>query len=131
MALAEAGSDEFGGEKIAMEIESRLRAVLKDGRLPIARDCRGASPLPREYRLVAPDVESAVYGTSDDIAGGFAKWRESLGEVRDARFFSLPGDLVRYDIRSRTNGRLEYRVGWWKQSWTNGSILALSRSRRR
>ncbi len=59
------------------------------------------------------------------MAGGWKKWRATLGEIRGARFFSLPGDQVRYVIRSRNKGRLEYRVGWWKQTWADGTISRL------
>jgi tetratricopeptide (TPR) repeat protein len=95
LSFVEPGQDEFPGEKVAMEIEARLRDAMRTG--------------------VAPSKDPR-------IAGAWNKWRESLGEVRDARFFSLPDDKVRYVVRSRKDGRLEYRVGFWKQSWNNGTL---------
>jgi tetratricopeptide (TPR) repeat protein len=125
LAFAEPGLDEFPGEKTAMEIESRLLAALRTGQPPCTADCRGASPAPREYRNLAPGVATGVFGGSEDVAAGWKKWRESLGEIRSARFYSLPGDLVRYDVRSRNGGRLEHRVGWWKQLWSEGALSRL------
>jgi Flp pilus assembly protein TadD len=121
MALVEPGTDEFPGEKTAMEMEARLRAALKNGEAPCAADCRGVSPLPKEYRDVAPGVAEAVYGAPGDVAGGWKKWRESLGEIRSARFYSLPGGVVRYDIR----GRLEQRIGTWNCAWEDGRLTRL------
>ena len=105
-----------------MEIETRLRTAVMDGRLPLAAGCSGISPAPREYREIAPGVAAAVFGASDDLASGWKKWRESLGTIYAARFFSLPGEVIRYQIRGENAGRLEYRVGTWRQSWNNGSL---------
>ena len=41
------------------------------------------------------------------------------------RFYSLPGDLVRYDVRSQGAGRLEHRVGIWKLAWNQGAATHL------
>ena len=117
LAMVEPGLDEFPAEKAALQVEARLQTAFQDGKLPCAPGCRGVSPKPREYRNVAPGVAAAVFGDSGDAASGWNEWRESLGEVRKARFFSLPGDLIRYDVRGSNRGRLEHRVGWWKQSW--------------
>ena len=38
---------------------------------------------------------------------------------------ALPGNVVRYDIRSRGAGRLEQRVGVWKLNWESGAITHL------
>jgi len=124
MALAEPGSDEFPGEKTAIEIEARLAGALRSGDLPVAAGCRGASPEPREYRQVAPDAATAVFGGGDPGAG-WKKWRASLGQVRRAVFYALPDNLVRYDLRSRNAGRLEHRVGVWRVAWENGVITRL------
>ena len=122
LGFAEPGLDEFPGEKIAMEIEARLRTAIRGGQLPLVEDCRGVPPAPREYRDIAPGVAAAVFGGQGDLASGWKQWRDSLGTVRQARFFSLPGDIIRYDIRSQNRGRLEHRVGSWKQSWNNGLL---------
>ena len=125
MAFAEPGLDEFPAEKAAIEREARLESALRTGDLPLAGGCGGASPAPVEYRHIAPDVSAAVYDGRGDVASGWKAWRASLGTVRRARFYSLPGDLVRYDIRSETAGRLEHRVGMWKQAWSEGAITRL------
>ena len=124
LAMVEPGLDEFPAEKAALQVEARLQTAFQDGKLPCAPGCRGVSPKPREYRNVAPGVAAAVFGDSGDAASGWNEWRESLGEVRKARFFSLPGDLIRYDVRGSNRGRLEHRVGWWKQSWRDGSLTS-------
>ena len=122
LAFVEPGLDDFPGEKIAVEIEKRLGTALTDGRLPLAVGCSGISPAPSRYREIGSGAAAAVFGTSEDVASGWKKWRESLGTIRSARFFSLPGEVIRYQIRSERRGRLEYRVGAWKQSWRNGSL---------
>jgi tetratricopeptide (TPR) repeat protein len=123
--FAEGGSDEFPGEKAAMEIESSLRASVKETRIPIAANCGGFSPAPSTYRAIAPGVSEAVFGNSVNVAEGWKQWLASLGEVRSARFYSLPGNLVRYDIRSAGAERLEQRVGVWKLNWADGAITHL------
>jgi tetratricopeptide (TPR) repeat protein len=125
LAFAKPGLDEFPGEKIAMEIEAGLRSALMSPRSPLAAGCAGISPAPREYRDIAPGVAAAVFGNSGDAASGWNQWRESLGSIEGARFYSLPGNVVRYEIRSKHSGRLEYRVGIWKLSWNNGAVTHL------
>jgi hypothetical protein len=124
LAFVEPGLDEFPGEKTAIEIETRLREALLSGHLPVANGCSGMSPAVREYRNIGKGVESAVF-EKGDVAAGCGKWRESLGSISTARFYSLPGDLVRYEVRSRNAARLEYRVGLWRLSWSNGAITRL------
>src|SRR5207248_10909942 len=53
-----------------------------------------------------------------DFETGLQKWIDSLGEIRAARFFVLPGDRIRYEIASPG----AYRVGVWNQRWENGSL---------
>ncbi len=125
LAFVEAGLDEFPGEKTAMEIESRLSAAAKAGEWPVAADCRGKSPFASEYRSIGPGVSSAVYKDGGAVAEGCRQWRTSLGTIQSARFFALPGDRVRYTVRSTNRGQLEYRVGIWKLSWTNGAVTHL------
>ncbi len=124
LAFVEPGLDEFPGEKIAIEIETRLRQTLLSGHLPVSAGCSGMSPAVHEYRNIGPGVGSARF-EQGEVASGCRKWRESLGSISAARFYSLPGDLVRYEVRSRNAGRLEYRVGFWKLSWLNGAITRL------
>jgi Flp pilus assembly protein TadD len=125
LALAEPGRDEFPGEKTAMEVEKRLRAALTSGELPAAKDLAGVSPAAASYRDVAPGVKRAEYARSGDPGGGWQQWRESLGKIRYSRFYALPGDVLRYDIRSENNGRLEQRVGTWRYAWANGALTRL------
>ncbi len=120
MQLAEPGHDEFRNEKAAMEIEARLASALAAGDPPLAAGCRGSSPAPSRYRPIAPDVAAAVFDAGGDPVAGWKQWRASLGVVRRAAFYSLPGDMVRYDIRSRSAARLEHRVGIWKVVWNQG-----------
>ena len=124
MAFAEPGRDEFPGEKIAMEIEDRLLTALQSGEFPAARDCSGASPLAASWREVAGDVSVAEFGADGgDPIAGWRRWRASLGSVWRARFYSLPGDLIRYEVAAENGGRLEYRVGTWRQSWKDGAVV--------
>ena len=89
LAFVEPGQDEFPGEKIAIEIETRLRETLLSGHLPVAPGCSGTSPAVREYQNIGPGVESARF-ESGGVAAGCDKWRESLGSITAARFYSLP-----------------------------------------
>ncbi len=125
MAFAEPGTDEFPEEKTAKQIEASLASALETGDLPLAPACGGSSPAPAEYKSIGPDVESAVYSSAGDIASGWTKWRASLGTIRRARFYRLPDERVRYDIRSQNAGRIEHRIGIWKQTWSDGLITRL------
>ena len=122
LKFVEPGLDEFPGEKTAMEMEVRLAEAVRKGPLPLATDCGGSSP--HGYRVIAEGVSESVFGDGD-VPAGWEKWRRALGTIDSARFFSLPGDLAMYKIRSHTNGRLEYRVGRWKLTWANGLITRL------
>jgi FimV-like protein len=125
LAFVEPGSDEFTGEKGAIETESRLAKALLSGQSPIAPTCGGRSPAVREYRDIAPGVASAVFEDTEDVAGGWEKWRKSLGEIRSARFYVLPGDIIRYDIRSARDGRIEQRVGLWKYASSHDALTRI------
>jgi len=117
------GNDEFAGEKAAMEIVADLRRLPQAKSLPLAADFRGASPLPARYRAIAPDAYEAEFDrASGNIEDGLRQWLASLGQIRDARFFVLPGDTVRYEIASALSAGLEYRVGFWKQKWKEGRL---------
>lgn len=104
-----------------MEVEARLSGLLKARSLPLAPDFRGVSPLPKQYAAVAEGVKRAEYDpAAADFSGGLARWIDSLGKVRAARFFALPGGRVRYEIA----GALEYRVGLWKTDWREGKLAS-------
>jgi tetratricopeptide (TPR) repeat protein len=117
------GGDEFPEEKTAREIASVLRRLMETRTLPVGPEFRGVSPQPVRYREVA----SGVYEAEFDAAGGgfedgLRNWLSSLGTVRDARYFVLPDDIVRYEIASTQTSGLEYRVGFWKQTWKDGKL---------
>ena len=117
------GNDDFAAEKAAMEIEALLRRLPETGTLLLAPEFRGASPLPLRYRAAAADCFVAEFDTTEGgFAAGLTQWVESLGTVRRARFFVLPGETVRYEIESSTPAGMAYRVGVWKQTWKDGKL---------
>jgi hypothetical protein len=78
---------------------------------------------PLRYTDVADRVSKAEYDDSaTGVAEGFAKWLDSIGPVKAARFFVLPGEIVRYEIASAH----QYRVGLWKQKWAGGLLTEFS-----
>jgi tetratricopeptide (TPR) repeat protein len=90
----EPGHDRFPLEAEAAQISAHLKALLKNRTLPLASDFQGVS------------------------AAELRTWIDSLGKVRAARFYVLPGDRVRYEIASDAG----YRVGLWKQRWVGGRL---------
>jgi len=118
LARIEPGSDEFPFEKQAQEIEGRLAAMLHGEALPLATGFRGTPPMPRRYIRIAEGVSEAEFATKEASDPAVAEWVRSLGRVRRARFFVLPGDLIHYEIA--TGGA--YRVGAWKQAWKDGKL---------
>ncbi len=122
------GSDEFPEEKAAMEIAEHLRRLLESRSLPLAPDFRGASPLPVRHLPAGENVFLADFGPAPTPLDGAAfqlelrKWLDSLGAVRDSRFFVLPNNVIRYEITSRQRAGIEHRVGFWKQTWKDGRL---------
>ena len=115
------GRDEYPLERQALETVSHLRRLVSGGGapLPLAPSFEGISIYPATYTQVADDVRKAEFDLSDrDFATGLAKWRAALGAVRDARFFVLPDDIVRYEIATAA----AYRVGLWRQRWQDGRV---------
>ena len=92
------GGDEFPAEKAAMEREALLRDLLMERRLPV-------TPERVVYRSAAPDVSLAAFGSQGQ------PWAASLGDVQEARFYVLPDERVRYEIKSLLHGAPQYRVG--------------------
>ncbi len=121
----EPGNDEFRGETEAMEIARTMEAALRSGVLPGGSAAAGQSPLPASYGSVAPDVREAVYGGEGNLAEAWRKWTSSFGEIRRARVYPLPGDIVRYEIVSETGGTLLQRTGEWKLKWAGGAVADL------
>ncbi len=119
----EPGRDEFAVEKAAAEIESHLHNLIEKRRLPLAEDFRGISPMPAGYRWIADGIALARFDAADEqFDRGLENWIDSLGVVRSARFFALPGNRVRYEIASSGPEGLRYRVGVWRQTWTAGKL---------
>jgi tetratricopeptide (TPR) repeat protein len=118
LAHIDPGSDEFPREKQAQEIEKRLAAMLQGEPLPLAANFRGTPPLPRNYKHIADGVAEAEFTDAETSDPAVAQWMQSLGRIRRAQFFALPGGLVRYEIAS--DGA--YRVGLWKQDWKDGKL---------
>jgi tetratricopeptide (TPR) repeat protein len=119
----EPGHDGFPLEAEAARIQAHLNSLLTTRSLPLASNCQGSSPFPAQNKAIGPAVTIAVFDPSDtDIATGLKRWLDSLGEVRAARFFVLPGDLIRYEIASTG----AYRVGVWKQKWSGGQVTHFS-----
>ncbi len=103
----EPGHDEFTGEKAAFELRAALHAALQSKQL--ANAAIGAT----SYKQLAPDLLEAVFqGSPQD----WHSWVESLGNVRRAEFFPLPGNTVRFEVASEKNGALFYRVGLWRHA---------------
>src|SRR5579871_6154381 len=119
LAYAEPGSDEFPFEKEALQIEERLRTLLRGQALPRSENFRGTSLMPVRYRPVGDGVSEAEFGGNQEFQVGLDRWIASLGPVRRASFFVLPGNVVRYEIATG----LAYRVGYWKQIWKNDQLL--------
>ncbi len=119
----EPGHDEFAGEKHAAEVTARLERMIQSRELPLAADFHGLSPLPARYQPVTGGVAEAEFDSSDHrFAAGLRDWVESLGRVRRAAFFALPRDLVRYEVAGEGPHGVEYRVGFWKQTWNEGRL---------
>ncbi len=122
-AYMEPGHDEFTIEKQAAEVSRHLDRLLKIRALPLAADFQGASPMPARHTPVAEGVFQAEFNPADhDFERGLVRWLDSLGQVRSARFFVLPRDLVRYEIASAAENALHYRVGLWNQQWKDGRL---------
>lgn len=121
------GSDEFPEEKLAAQIMESLEKAFRSMELPIGAPFQGASPCPKNYKALAPDLEEAIFERSDvAVEEGWKRWVRSLGSVRRAQFYVLPGGTVRYEVASERDGKLLYRVGEWKQSWEGGKLAAFS-----
>jgi Flp pilus assembly protein TadD len=117
------GSDEFAVEKEAAEITGFLGRLIDTRSLPLAEGFRGRSPQPTTYRKISEDVSEAEFAAEQgEFQENLRRWVASLGEVQSARYFVLGSNRVRYEIASRSRGTLEYRVGLWRQVWTEGKL---------
>jgi Flp pilus assembly protein TadD len=117
------GSDEFPGEKTAFEIRAALAAAFASKELPVSGALQGISPLPVSYRALGPDLSEAVFAsTATDVGRTWRRWIESLGEIRRSQFYVLPENVIRYEVASKREGKLEYRVGAWRLRWESGKV---------
>src|SRR5450432_3182769 len=113
-AYIEPGHDEFAAEKRAADITAHLERLPQTRSLPLGGNFQGFSPLPARYRPLAADIAQAEFDpTNTHFAEGLEKWLDSLGDIRNARYFVLPGDRVRYEVASSGPAGLQYRVGVW------------------
>jgi Flp pilus assembly protein TadD len=99
------GNDEFAGEQAAFALKTQLHAALR------TKDFANAAIGPSSYRQLANDVAEGLF---DGPPVSWATWVESLGHVRRAEFFPLPGNTVRFELASENAGKLLYRVGLWR-----------------
>ena len=120
--LVDPSRDRYEGERRGAAIERILESKLLANDLPGGSTVRGESPMPARYvggdRVLRAEYDSGREG----FASGLQRWIDSLGEVRRSRFDALPGDLVRYEIASKTASGLEHRVGHWRMRWDRGSL---------
>ena len=137
-AYIESGHDEFPEEKRAEEITALLLRAVEARSFPLAADFQGSPPLPVRYKTVESDsrnepvVRTAVFGAVDrPFAQSARYWIESLGQIRSLRFYVTqielgPGDRanvrVRFEIASRQQEELHYRVGQWRQVWVGDRL---------
>ncbi len=108
----EPGQDEFASEAAALALKTRLRAAM------VSKSLDRAAIGPTSYRQIAVDVAEGVF---EGAPVNWEGWVASLGHVRRADFFPLPGNTVRFEVASEKDGRLFYRVGLWR--YEGGRLL--------
>ena len=119
----EPGHEEFPFEKQALDIASQLRQFRHTRALPVVRGLQGISPVAVRFTPIAEAVIGAVYDDAlSDVGKGLVNWLDSLGSIRELRFYVLPDDVIRFEVASDN----QYRVGLWKQTWQNGVITRFS-----
>ncbi len=101
----EPGQDEFAGETEAAALKATLHAALKSKQLA------HAAIGPTSYKQLAPDLAVGVF---EGAPLDWRAWVESLGHIRRAAFFPLPGGLIRFEVASENEGKMLYRVGLWR-----------------
>jgi len=137
-AYIEPGHDEFPEEKRAEEITALLFRAVEARSFPLAADFQGSAPLPVRYQTVESDsrnepvVRTAVFGSvNQPFAQSVRHWIDSLGQIRSLRFYITqielgPGDQarlrIRFEIASRQQEGLHYRVGQWRQVWVGDRL---------
>ncbi len=118
------GNDEFPEEAQAMAAQGALEKAIRTGTLPSAPGFTGKSLVASSWQQLGSFVSEAKFENAASRSDAdFSQWLASLGEIGRTRFFVLPGDLVRFEISSRKEGKLIYASGLWKVSW-RGTELA-------
>ncbi len=103
----EPGHDEFVNEEAAFKLKQKLHTALA------AKQLDSAAIGPASYRQVAPDLAEGVF---EGKLADWSDWVDSLGHIRRAAFFPLPENLVRFEVASEKDGKLLYRVGFWRSA---------------
>ena len=126
MQQVEPGRDEFPGEKDAAEISNLLSRLVESRTLPLTEDFEGHSPVPKQYRNISEGIHQGEFDPAPEPGSSYQsalrEWLDLFGPIRDARFFVLPNNLVRYEVSSQDASGLHYRVGHWRQVWGNGRL---------
>ncbi len=120
----EPGSDEFAGEKAAVDLVNILRLSITSGHLPLSSGFQGQSICPSRYRNIADDVMEGVFESSGST-DGWSDWVASLGEITRSAFYALPDDIVQFEATSRKDGLIQHTAGRWSCRILNGEIAAI------
>ncbi|MDE0103642.1 MAG: FG-GAP-like repeat-containing protein [Bryobacterales bacterium] len=120
--LADAAADTFELERLGMEVERALADMLDDARLPLDAGFEGPSPMPSRYS-VRDGLLFGEYASGEGFRAGLERWVSSLGTVRRAMFHALPDDVVRFEVSSEVESRMEHRVGIWRMVWRDGRLV--------
>ena len=119
------GSDEFDGEKAALERQTALTKAIQAKQLPVVPLAQGISPVPIRYEEIAPDLKRAVFAAAEStIEAEWGKWIDTLGVIRRVQFYILPGNAVRFEVASAADGSECYRVGTWRITWDGNNVAA-------
>jgi tetratricopeptide (TPR) repeat protein len=71
-----------------------------------------------EFRQEAAAIQierrlTRVFGGNEPFPPGLEAWKARLGYVRTARFYALPGNVVRYEISTVEGNGSAYHTGLW------------------
>ncbi len=116
----EPGTDEFAAEKQAGQLRDTLQTALSTGRLPVP-----VSICPASQKAIAADLNEAAFDHAPTI-DGWQQWIKSLGTVRRADFQLLPHNIVRFEIASSRQGKLQHVTGHWNVKFENEKITSLT-----
>src|SRR5262245_5453722 len=135
-AYIESGHDEFPEEKRAEEITALLHRAIENRSFPLMVGFQGR-PIPIRYTTIESDSRTLTVirtAVPDDSPRPFAQsvqqWIDSLGQIRALRFYVTKIELdsehakvrVRFEIASRSQQEIHYRVGQWSQAWAGDRL---------